>query len=199
MTHRNRDAYHHGQLREVLLQAALERLDAHGVDAVTIRAVARDAGVSHAAPANHFADRRQLLTALAVNCFLDLDRRIVAALDASDGDQRDRAALLAECVIDYGLTYPWRYRLLWRWDLLDQTNPAFVEAMEAIYDKLLKTVSDAGQPGTLSRETYGIALWSIVHGYVSLRLEGLFVAAADEASGIPRHRAIIDALLKARA
>ena len=88
-------AYHHGNLRAGLLDAALTILDAEGVDAVTIRAVARAAGVSHAAPANHFADRKALLTALAAGIFAALAGRIARKLAAAPGGRAARLRVFA--------------------------------------------------------------------------------------------------------
>ena len=69
MANQKRQSFHHGNLREALLQASLSLLDSGGPEGVTIRAVARETGVSHAAPVNHFKDREALLTGLAVQLF----------------------------------------------------------------------------------------------------------------------------------
>jgi len=71
--------YHHGDLRAVLLREAASVVDADGPDALTLRGLARRAGVSHAAPAHHFRDRRGLLTALATEGFVRLERVMRAA------------------------------------------------------------------------------------------------------------------------
>jgi AcrR family transcriptional regulator len=76
-------AYHHGDLKLSLLSAARRILDREGVDAVTVRAVAREADVAHSAPANHFRGRSALLTELAIGVFAELADEIDGALAAS--------------------------------------------------------------------------------------------------------------------
>ena len=192
-----RHGYHHGDLRPALLRAALELLDAEGPEGVTIRAVARRASVSHAAPANHFADRGELLTALATTLFQDLDTRIARALARGARPPVERVRAFADALLRFGLAAPNRYRLLWRRDLLDLRDAALASAMDAIYDRLVAEL--AALPGRRPHgpDTYAIALWSLVHGYLSMRIDGTFVARTDPVSGVPRERAIVDALLGA--
>jgi len=86
---RPRAGYHHGDLREALLEAAEALLREEGVPGLTLRACARRAGVSHAAPKHHFADLSELLSAVAARGF---DRLTVALVDAREaaGDDPDR-------------------------------------------------------------------------------------------------------------
>lgn len=85
--------YHHGNLRAALLDAAERNLREHGVDQLALRDLAREIGVSHAAPRRHFADRQALLDALAEAGFVRLDAALRAALaDAGDFPSRVRAA-----------------------------------------------------------------------------------------------------------
>lgn len=187
-------AYHHGNLRGELLAAAMGLLDEGGVEAVTIRAVARRAGVTHAAPANHFADRRALLTALATGIFEALAERIGRRL-ASAGARRDaRIRTFADATVAFGLAHPHRFRLLWRRDSLDDTDGALQAAMDAIYDRLVAELA-AVPSARASAETRAIALWSMVQGYVCMRLDGNLVSKVDEETGEPRQKAIMTALL----
>ena len=75
--------YHHGNLRTALLERAGETLAAEGADALTLRRLARELGVSHAAPGRHFRDRRALLDALAIEGYAALNARLEAATDAA--------------------------------------------------------------------------------------------------------------------
>jgi AcrR family transcriptional regulator len=189
--------YHHGNLRPALLKAAFSLLDQSGVENVTIRAVARQIGVAHSAPANHFKDRKALLTAMATMVFDEIGGAITQQLAKSRSDdtsltRRARIGVFAETLINFGLSQPHRYRLLWRRDLLDDGDEALQNAMNAIYDALLVELGET-RP-TRSIETDAIALWSMLHGYISMRLDGNLVAKSDEKAGIPRHHAIVDAL-----
>ena len=81
-----KNAYHHGNLRTELLNAAMEILDESAVEAVTIRQVARKVGVAHSAPANHFPDKKSMLTTLAVEIFISLSSVIKNELDIAPND-----------------------------------------------------------------------------------------------------------------
>ncbi len=187
--------YHHGNLREAILEAAFGLLDENGVDGVTIRAVARIIGVAHSAPANHFKTRKALLTALATRTFEELTLAIRKGIQQGSGDRRERLKVFADTVISFGLAEPNRFRLLWRPDCLIVDDPDLLSQMDALYEPLIDLFEQGNQNGQLSAETSGIALWSLVHGYVSLRLDGNLIALDDEVSGEPRERAIVDALL----
>lgn len=192
-------AYHHGNLRSEILAAAHSLLNQAGIEGVTIRAVARQIGVAHSAPANHFKDRKTLLTALATGIFEDLGSSIINALATRTGsdnqhDRRARIGVFAETLTQFGLTHPHSYRLLWHKDCLDDADPNLQAGMDRIYDALLAELTPAREGR--SSETDAIALWSLLHGYISMRLDGNLVAKADEVSGVARADAIIDALFE---
>lgn len=186
--------YHHGNLREALMDAAFALLDEDGAEAVTIRAVARRAGVTHAAPANHFAGRKALMTALAARVFEDLAREIARRLARAGGGLEARLRVFADAVLRFGLASPNRYRLIWRWDALDGQDAALQQSMDAIYDRLIAELSAHGS-SSLDPHSRAIALWSMVHGYVSMRIEGNLVPGRDAVTGEPREKAIVTALL----
>lgn len=189
--------YHHGHLRPALLNSAFTLLDQSGLESVTIRAVAREIGVAHSAPANHFKDRKALLTAMATDIFAELVEVITAQLASRSStptpkDRRARIGVFAETLINFGLSQPHRYRLLWRRDCLDDTDEGLQNGMDQIYDALLAELG-ANETGR-SEETDAIALWSMLHGYISMRLDGNLIAKSDSVSGVTRHKAIVDAL-----
>ncbi len=192
-----RDTYHHGDLRHAIILSALEILDADGVDAVSIRAVARRAGVSHSAPANHFRDRGALLTALAVHLFHALNEKIESDFASAPSNLRERVQSFTRMLIDFGLKQPNRYRLLWRRDLLDDTDGQLQTEMDTLYDRLADEIHRVGVGKRFDRDTYAVALWSMVHGYVSLRLDGNLESRIDPRSGTKRQDAIIEAFLDA--
>lgn len=187
---------HHGALRQLLIDTALDLLDRDGVEAVTIRAVARASGVSHAAPANHFADRRTLLTALAVQCFADLAAGASAARDAASPAPRARIIAFADAYVAYALAHPKRYRMMWRMDMLDPDDAALAELIDALYAGVEQDVLALPHGQSDDATTLLIALSSVVHGYVAMRIDGNFVAAVDAASGKPRHQAIVERLIR---
>jgi len=190
-------SFHHGDLKRVLFDVALARLDKHGIEGVTIRAVASDAGVSHGAPVNHYPDRRALLTALAKAQFETLLADIEARLQKKDGHDGPRIDAFANAIIDFGLRYPHRYRLLWRPDLIDHREPEFLAVMDQIYDHLCAVMSNDTEDSGFDKHTYAVALWSMVHGYIDMHLLGMFEPLKDSVSGAPRREAIVELFRKA--
>jgi AcrR family transcriptional regulator len=190
-----KETYHHGNLRESLLQAAFALLDEEGLEAVTIRAVARRVGVTHAAPANHFRDRKALLTALAARIFEALRQEIEKKLATADSDLDQRLRVFVQALLRFGLAHPNRYRLIWRWDALDGADPMLAGAMDAIYDRLIAELSGRGSQA-LDPHSRAIALWSMAHGYVSMRIEGNLRTGRDAVTGEPREAAIVTAILR---
>jgi len=195
MADRNPQTFHHGNLREALLQASLVLLDEAGPEAVTIRAAARAVGVSHAAPFNHFKDRKALLTGLAINLFEELHAAIEEAADRSKGSPKDTVRAFPLALIDYGLQYPNRFRLLWRRDLLDNDDAHLERAMDQIYEKLTAEIARLPEPGTFDHDTVAIALWSLAQGYASMRINGTFEAKSDTLSGKERQDAILELII----
>ena len=188
-------AYHHGDLKLSLLSAARRILDREGVDAVTVRAVAREADVAHSAPANHFKGRSGLLTELAIGVFAELASEIDGALAASGRKVEKRLSAFGRAVFRYAWRHPNRYRLLWRRDSLDGDDLRLDESGVAIYERLRRVLADRAPSTHASIDSAIIAGWSMVHGYVSLRLDGVVVAGKDETTGQTREDAILDVLL----
>lgn len=186
---------HHGALREALIDASLQLLDAEGAEAVTIRAVARRAGVSHAAPINHFPDLRALLTAVAVRCFEHL---LGAARAARDGrcDAYGRLEAFVDAYIDYALAHPGRYRMMWRMDILDPEDPALDGLVNGLYGDVEEMVAALPPPARrIDPTTVVIALSSLVHGYASMRIDRNFIPAADAITGQPRQHVMLKVAL----
>ncbi len=192
----SRHSYHHGNLREELLRCAFEMLESDGADAITIRAVARAAGVAHSAPANHFTSRQALLTSLAASSFHALAEEVTNALGTGALKYPEVIRTFANTVAQYALAHPNRYRLLWRRDLLDDHDSELSAAMDRIYGLLIEKLGKDKRVRTTSVETRAVALWSMVHGYVTMRLNGNFVEKNDEINGLPRQNAIVEAILE---
>ncbi|MDR6988196.1 AcrR family transcriptional regulator [Paenarthrobacter nitroguajacolicus] len=97
--------YHHGNLREALLERAMETIEEVGVDGLSLRQLARDVNVSHGAPAKHFRDKQALIDALALAGFESMNGLIRAA-SASDGDLRDRFVSVGKAYVDFAVAHP---------------------------------------------------------------------------------------------
>lgn len=185
---------HHGALRPALLAAGLELLDAEGIEGVTIRACARAAGVSHAAPGNHFADRRALLTALAVECMEQLDAITLAELAQAPPDPRQQLEALFDLSVRYGRTWPNRYRLMGRADLRDPHDPALLAMMPRLLGPMQR-LATALAPDPARIEPLLVALCAALSGYVFMVIDGNLSSDSMGTSRRPGHLALLDILL----
>ena len=170
-----RTRYHHGDLRTALLNAAEAELAEKGVSGFTLRSCARRAGVSHAAPAHHFADVTSLLTEMAAIGFEKLtasmrDRRARAKQDA-----RTQFVATGCGYIDFALRHPQHFLLMFGMAPLDQTNERLTRAGEAAFGELLDVVAaitGTRDPLRKREQRIGVAgAWSLVHGFAKLRIE----------------------------
>ena len=172
--------YHHGDLHDALLQAAERVLERDGPTGLTLRAVAREAGVSHAAPTHHFGDLAGLLSELAAIGF----RRFNAAMVAAGGTQtlpQMKALARARAYVAYAQAHPGMYGLMFRTERLDMKRPSLHEAATASFEGLASTIG-AGRDQQLTgaaletlslEQAAAIARnWSLVHGFTVLLLDG---------------------------
>jgi AcrR family transcriptional regulator len=154
--------YHHGDLRQALLQAAGELLEKRGVESLSLREAARRAGVSHNAPYRHFPNRSSLLAALAVEGF--------AALGEAIGKRAARDKGLG--YVEFALARPQRFRLMFGGVVRFDAYPELRAQAEASYADLRAFASFADEAPLAAA-----AAWSLVHGLVHLLLEGHFAEA----------------------
>lgn len=176
-TRRANPTYYGGDLRRDLLDTALELIAQEGPSAVSLRALARRLGVSHAAPANHFPDKAALFTAIAVEGFGLLAEAIEDGVrqlgrDATAG-QRFRAA--GRAYTGFALAHPAHFAVMWQRDLLHQDDPKLVAAGDTTFELLLGSVRDIQSEGwAAGRDPQAVAYlaWSVVHGLAALWLGG---------------------------
>ncbi|SFS57907.1 transcriptional regulator, TetR family [Sulfitobacter marinus] len=192
---KTKQPFHHGSLKQALLDASGALLDQQGPEGVTIRAIAREVGVSHAAPVNHYKDREALLTALATVLFKDILASVQEKLSDKNLPASTRISAFAIVLFEYAMAYPNRYRLLWHTGLVNHDDPELLDVMDQFYNACRAEIAGAGLCSEQDTETYAIALWSLVHGYTDLRLTGMFEAKNDTISGRPRLEAMLDMFL----
>jgi AcrR family transcriptional regulator len=189
-------SFHHGDLKRALLDATLKLIDTETVSGVTIRAVAKATGVSHAAPIKHYSDRRQLLTAAAHVVFNEILE--LTCQHPVPPDQPDHARLIstANVLYEYALEHPNRYEFIWRSDLVDHENADLLASMDALYFG-----HNIGEQNTVKtgfdHDTLAVMIWSIVHGYVDLRMKGMFEEKQDQKTGQDRLPAMLELLTEA--
>jgi AcrR family transcriptional regulator len=180
-------AYHHGDLREALIEASETLLAERGVEGFTLREVARRAGVSPAAPAHHFGDARGLLTAVAIRAFEELTARLTAADVAAGSDRRARLRAQGEAYVRFALARPGQFGLMFAVGRLDGENAELHRQGDAAFAALERAVSgrsvDEGPGCGPSADTPpgAFVAWSLVHGFARLALDGQFHNAGPDA------------------
>ena len=187
-------AYHHGDLRRALLAASLDLIESAGIGALSLREVARKAGVSHNAPYHHFKDRGSLLAALAEEGFGELARQMAAARAAAP-NARARLEACALAYVRFALESPARFKLMFRPELAApseqptlarSSSPALDTLTGAIVEAQAAGLAPAGDPTPLV-----LTCWSAVHGLSSLWLDGplartyrIFTPSPEKLAGI---------------
>src|SRR6201986_3163683 len=167
-TRQKTKTYHHGDLREALLRSAETILKRDGLGALSLRAVARAAGVSHAAPAHHFPDLCSLLSALAAEGLDRLSDKLIEA--ASKGG--DTPLELAKTYIAFAKANPALFPLMSDPIRLDSKNPALQAARKRVISVLAGTRGANVENPTLSQVGAMTANWALIHGLSLLLLTG---------------------------
>lgn len=185
-----RAGYHHGDLREALLTAAEQLLHDEGLQGLTLRACARRAGVSHAAPKHHFADLSELLSEVAARGFDRLTTELEQARERSEADPDSRFVAVIRTYVDFARRHPAHFRLMFRWDLLNRANPVLRDASARTFAEMVDGVTiQRGEPDVTPEDLEErirdeglmedlIIGWSHVHGYTQLLLEGQLASFA---------------------
>jgi len=161
----HRPNYHHGDLRAVILTEAARLVAERGADGVSLRELARSAGVSHAAPAHHFTDRRGLFTALAAEGFQLLTQALI--------DARGDFTEAARAYVRFAIAHPGHYEVMFNKSLLDVSDAELAAAEAAAGAELSREVATLRDPN--ARADPGgaqLAAWSLVHGFSTLWLNG---------------------------
>jgi len=177
-----RKTYHHGALRQALLDVGEALVEEKGVAAFTLRECARRAGVSHGAPAYHFGDVSGFLSELATMGFEELDALMTRY--RKEGPPAPFAQFVAtgRAYVDYALAHPARFQLMFRGEELQFESEKLHEAADRTFGQLMETLGalpppsrDAqdGQDGQaeLTLDEQAALAWAIVHGVASLTLD----------------------------
>ena len=196
------ETYHHGSLREAMLQAAERILERDGIQGLTLRAAAREAGVSHAAPKNHFGDLSGLLSELAAVGF----ERFVALMQANVRESDpppQRMAGIGRGYVTFARTHPGLFLLMFRSERLDMQRPALraaVDASSRVLSGAVGAVRDESLAPelTLSQAASVVGAWSLVHGFAMLLLDGRLKALMARLPPGTDPNALLGAIFAAR-
>jgi AcrR family transcriptional regulator len=168
--------YHHGDLKNALVQAGVEILAEEGLGGLSLRKVAKQAGVSHAAPYAHFADKQALIAAISTEGFKQLYFQIEAVLEKDRGKPEKLLIETAWAYVQFALNAPDRFKLMFSSVLEKEKEYAeFMEISQENFSQLVEIVEICQQAGVLRSgvsDIVAVSIWSTVHGFTSLLLEG---------------------------
>jgi AcrR family transcriptional regulator len=163
-----------GGTRERLLEAARAILDANGLEGLTLREIAKRAGVSHAAPARHFPNLASLLAAVAAQGFDELRKSIDEHISSS-ADPHDRLAAAGRGYVAFALANPGAFGLMFRPERYDTNDEAYISSAMAAFDQLVELVAEAQKDGWRADHSaveVATIVWSATHGMTQLWLHG---------------------------
>ncbi|MBF6220656.1 TetR/AcrR family transcriptional regulator [Nocardia abscessus] len=170
-----RTSYHHGALRDALLAACLRLIETEGLGAVSLRRVAREAGVSTAAPYHHFPDRSALLATLSTQGFRLLGAQLAATRAEAETPLAALTAL-ANTYVRFSREQPAYFRLMFRPELSQpDKHPDAMAAGDAAFGVLADTIAECVRAGVLpadKADTLAVMFWGLGHGLASLWLDG---------------------------
>ena len=168
--------YHHGDLESALLDAARAELEKHGPDGLSLRGVARRAGVSHAAPYHHFDGRADLLARLAEQGFRDLDAAMRSTQTQAKTEADEQLLATGMGYMRFALEDPAVFKLMFRGEYLEESDDeALREARTAAYGRLfeaIQAVHRAHHSSEADPFADTLVAWSSVHGLAMLAVEG---------------------------
>jgi len=193
--------YHHGALHDALLEAAERVLERDGLSGLTLRAVAREAGVSHAAPTHHFGDLTGLVSELAAIGFRQFNDAMAVA-GAAGTSPIAKALARAKAYVAYAQAHPGTYGLMFRTERLDMTRPSLHEAASAAFAGLAGAVG-ASRHEHISEQAFSLEqaaaiarAWSLVHGFTMLLLDGRLTEILHRLPKGADAETLLDAMLR---
>ena len=174
-------------MKERLLACALRMLEEDGIGSLSLRAIAKQAGVSHGAPLRHFPSRAALLSAVAVAGYRKNVEEREKALAATGPSAAERLHAAARSYVDFAIANPGLYQLMSRPDLLLPTDPELSRASRPFYEHGVELVAarQTEQPGWKSgvdSRLLAAALWAALHGFVQLWLLGALTRVSHTSS-----------------
>lgn len=171
-----RKAYHHGDLKNALIKAGIEILAKEGVGSLSLRKVAKKAGVSHSAPYAHFTDKQALIAAISTEGYRRIFERIEAAAEQYEGDPQKQLLEAGWAYLQFALDDPDHFKIALSGAVEQEKDyPALQEASRAGFSVIVRIIEACQAKGILvggPADIVAVSLWSLVHGLASLVLEG---------------------------
>ncbi|QIP87217.1 TetR/AcrR family transcriptional regulator [Streptomyces sp. Tu 2975] len=187
---------HDESLRVRLVAAGMELVATRGVEALSLREIARSAGVSHGAPRRYFPTHLSLLSAIAREGFADLARRATEVVDGVQKDPRARVAALCRLYLDFARTDGGMFELMFRHDLLKSGHLGLRETSLPLFGRFVDAVAQVRpRPGDAPPQVVATALWANLHGIAQLWGWGSLQLATGTDDVEPLLRTVLDAHL----
>lgn len=168
--------YHHGDLKNALIQAGVKILSKEGIGGLSLRKVAQEAGVSHAAPYAHFADKQALIAAISTEGFRILFEQLNDVREKYQSDPKRQLLEAAWVYVRFAQTDPAHFRVTFSSAVeREKEYPALVEMTGKSFGEVVKIVGACQAAGLLRSgpaDVMAVSVWSAVHGFASLLIEG---------------------------
>jgi AcrR family transcriptional regulator len=182
--------YHHGDLRNALVQAGLELLAEGGAQELDLRKVARRAGVSHAAPYRHFADKQALIAAINEEGFYMLAERIRSTLREVPDEPFEQLLGVALAYVRFAQDNPWLMREMFSGITIErETFESLQMASKSVYRLYAEVIKSGQERGKIvdgDPNALAGVLWSVLHGLAMLIIENQMRPYADGPEGTER-------------
>jgi AcrR family transcriptional regulator len=171
-----RKPYHHGDLKNALIQAGVAILSKEGMQGLSLRKVAQRAGVSHNAPYSHFPDKQSLIAAISTEGFQQLYDELDAAMAAHPNNPKEQLVQGARAYVQFAMNNIDTFKIMFAGVLeKEKKYPAYVEISQKTFQRVVEVVRTCQEAGVLRAtppEIMAVSLWGQIHGIVSLMLEG---------------------------
>ena len=168
--------YHHGDLKNALIKAGIEILSKEGMGAFSLRKVAQRAGVSHAAPYAHFADKQALIAAISIEGYRRLYEKLETATRSNQGDPLRQLVETAWAYASFALDDPDHFKITFSGMVEKEKDyPAYVDISQKSFALVMQVVGACQQTRILApgpTDVLAVSVWSTVHGLVLLLIEG---------------------------
>lgn len=179
--------YHHGDLRQALIDAALQLISEEGFAALSLREVARRAGVTHAAPYRHFTDKEALLGAVAAEGFRLMTLAMRERM-AREEQLLERLGASGIAYVLFAVAHPAHFRVMFGPHFTRPPEPSLASNPETdAFGLLVGTIEEGQKAGVLREEptmALALAAWSLVHGLASLLVDGKLEQSLTQVGGV---------------
>jgi AcrR family transcriptional regulator len=177
----DKNGYHHGDLKNALIEAGVEILSREGIKGLSLRRVAKSAGVSHAAPYAHFPDKKALIAAISTEGYRQLYEDLHRAAQQYDGDPARQLVEVSWCYVQFALRDPAHFKITFSGIVeKEKEYPDFVAVSKKNLALVIEIVERCQQAGILNAgpaDLLAVSVWGMIHGFVSLLLENQISSA----------------------